>query len=155
QENAICHRLQGHAAVRIHAVAFAPDGKQALSCGGDKVILLWDTDKGTLSRRLAGHTAAVSGAAFAPDSARIASCGWDGTIRVWDLKTGGQDAVRADREMVHGIAWSPDGKRLLSAGEDGTVRLWDVATAAELVRLEGHNKKVRGVAFSADGRYAL
>jgi WD40 repeat protein len=35
------------------------------------------------------------------------------------------------------------------------VRLWDAATGREVRRFEGHTDRVRAVAFSPDGRYAL
>src|SRR5262249_1608275 len=48
-----------------------------------------------------------------------------------------------------------DGKLLLTGGEDSTVRLWDLETGKEVRRFEGHEGKVRAVAFSADGKQAV
>jgi WD40 repeat protein len=41
---------------------------------------------------------------------------------------------------------------LATAGDDGVVRLWDLATGAELRRVGGPDDRLRGVAFSPDGR---
>ena len=59
------------------------------------------------------------------------------------------------------VAFGPDGQTVVSGAlhghvlasgrTDGTVVLWDVAKRRRLGTLEGHNREVRGVAFSADG----
>jgi WD40 repeat protein len=54
------------------------------------------------------------------------------------------------------VAFSPaDSKRILSCSEDKTVRLWNAETGEELKRLQGHDRGVLAVVFSADGKRAL
>jgi WD40 repeat protein len=41
---------------------------------------------------------------------------------------------------------------LATAGDDGVVRLWDLATDTELCRVGEAGDRLKGVAFSPDGR---
>src|SRR5207247_9691666 len=54
----------------------------------------------------------------------------------------------------YGLDVSADAKLLLTGGEDKTMRLWDLEAGKEVRRFEGHEGKVRAVAFSADGKQA-
>ena len=48
--------------------------------------------------------------------------------------------------------FSPDGKSLGVREWDNTVRLWDVATGKTIHTLAGHERAVRSVVFSPDGK---
>jgi WD40 repeat protein/serine/threonine protein kinase len=140
----------------VHGVAFAPDGRRALSAGFDGTVRLWDLAAGTEVRRFRGHTDRVTTVAFSPDGRQALSGGCDQTIRLWDVETGQE--VRhwqAHADVVEVVAFSPDGCRALSGGRDRTLRLWDVATGAELRRLVEFGDRVRTVVFSPEGRHAL
>jgi RNA polymerase sigma factor (sigma-70 family) len=152
-------RLEGHTD-GVMVVAFAPDGKRALSggvCYGDRdpTVRLWDISTGKELLKLEGHTEGVYSLAFLPGGKKAVSGGADGTIRFWDLE-GGKELKRFEGHAgtVYGLDLTRDGKLLLTGGEDGTVRLWDVETGKEIRRFEGHDGKVRAVAFSADGKQA-
>ncbi len=56
------------------------------------------------------------------------------------------------------MAVSPDGRRALTGARDGTLKLWPLDAEPEddepiepLRRYLGHDRAVRGVAFSGDG----
>jgi WD40 repeat protein len=51
---------------------------------------------------------------------------------------------------VHALAWS--GGLIATAGQDKVVRLWDARTGKQVATLEGHDRPVRAVAFSPDGK---
>jgi WD40 repeat protein len=53
----------------VHALAFSPDGRHALSCGtaGPHSLELWDVSTGKVVRSFVGHTDAVLQTAFSPD----------------------------------------------------------------------------------------
>jgi tRNA A-37 threonylcarbamoyl transferase component Bud32 len=142
----------------VHGLAFLPDGKQALFCGSDGMLVLGDVEKRTKTAALKGHKAAVTAVAACPDGKHAASSSDDGTIRVWDLAAAKSLQVLQGHEKstgVYCVAYSPDGKRLLSGGGDKTVRLWNADTGELIHTLFGHHGAVRGVAFSADGRRAV
>jgi WD40 repeat protein/mono/diheme cytochrome c family protein len=140
----------------VACVAFAPDGKRALSGGDDMTLRLWDAATGKELRRFEGHRDAVTAVAFSADGRLAASGGRDRGVRLWEVETG-RERVRLDGHTgtVRCVAFSPDGKTLLSGGEEAALRLWDVGTGKELRRLVGHTADVTAVAFSPDGRLAL
>lgn len=143
-------RLPGHADWVV-CVAFASDGKVALSGGLDKTIKLWDVAAGKLLRTFNLRNAVLSSVAFSPDGWRVLSSGSDGIVRGWDTFTG-QELFRlvGHTDAVSCVAVSPDGDRAASAGHDGTVRVWDVRLKKELRRFQGHTGNVLCVAFTPD-----
>ena len=146
----------------VSSVAFSPDGRLAVSGGGDPdgndpTIRLWNVKTGKQVRRLEGHAAKIWGVAFSPaDPKRILSCSEDKTVRLWNAQTGEElKRLQGHDRGVLAALFSADGKRVLSCGWDKTVRLWDLESGKELKRLVGHMDTVRAVAISPDGRLAL
>jgi hypothetical protein len=144
-------RLAGHADWVV-CVAFAADGKVALSGGLDRTVKLWDVPTGRLLRTFPLRSVVLSSIAFSPDGWRVLSAGSDGVVRGWDTFTG-QELFRliGHTDAVSCVAVSPDGDRAASAGHDGTVRVWDVRLKKELRRFAGHAGNVLCVAFTPDG----
>src|SRR5262249_17305681 len=78
------HRFKGHKAW-VNSVAFAPNGRRAVSGAGgtfvddefadgdDTSVLLWDVENGQKLHRFRGHRTVVNCVAFSPDGRRIAS----------------------------------------------------------------------------------
>jgi WD40 repeat protein len=144
-------RLPGHADWVV-CVAFAADGKVALSGGLDKTIKLWELASGRLLRTFALKGAVLSSVAFSPDGWRVLSAGSDGIVRGWDAFTG-QELFRlvGHTDAVSCVAVAPEGDRAATAGHDGTVRLWDVRLKKQLRCFDGHAGNVLCVAFTPDG----
>src|SRR5262249_24351381 len=116
----------------VNHVAFSPDGKSALLCGGRRVCLIGPAG-GPVERRLGGHKGTVVSAAFSPDGKQIVSGSDDRTLRLWDRASGKEIRAFTGHEgFVKSVACSPDGKQVLSGATDDTVRLWDAATGKEL-----------------------
>lgn len=165
----------GEYPVRVHGVAFAPDGRTALACmGGSEykdgeyvkkdnksvplecVVRLYDVATGQELRKLEGHKDSVACAAFTPDGKRVVSGGADGTVRLWDAASGRElrSAEVTGKARVLCLAVSPDGRQLLTGDDQSRVTLWSLDDL-ELQEWRRHSEFVRAVAFSPDGRRAL
>lgn len=140
----------------VLAVAFAPDGRHALSGSMDNTVRLLDLGTGKVVRTFSGHDGNVHAVAFSPDGRRILSGSFDHTVRLWDAASGRPvHILDAHLDAVHDIAFGPDGKRALSGSSDNTVIHWDLKRGELIRSFEHHTGDVYAVAYSGNGRYAL
>ncbi len=159
-------RFEGHRDI-VWAVAFSPDGKQAVSCGGgeckdgqwlpgsDFAVRLWDVAAGKEVRQFKGHTAGAACVAFSPDGRFILS-GAGNVIRLWETATGKEvRTLTGHTGGVSSVAFVQDGGRAVSGSWDGTVRLWDVKTGKELDFHHAQAGRVQCVAVSPDGKQVV
>jgi WD40 repeat protein len=158
-------RFIGHSGIGdgVVDVAFAPDGRTAVSGGQDKVIRLWRVETGEEIRRFERHTGRVTCLCFTPDGLHVVSGSDDKTLRLWDVASGRE--IRRFKGHTHSVGYyivvTPDGQRILSySGHiDKTVRVWDLKSGKELWRFRYQGTGTKDVgdiqAFSTDGRRAL
>jgi serine/threonine-protein kinase len=150
-------RYAGHTAA-VLAVAFVPGVHVAVSGGTDGTVRLWDLDSGLELGRYAGHSRSVMRVAVTPDGRQILSASLDKTVRVWN-RSEKQEAYRLEgfKKGVWGLAVSPDGRHALAGDDNGLLILWSLENGKEVRRFTGNPDwgKIRGVAFSSDGRQAL
>ena len=149
----------------INTAVFTTDGAHILLGLGsyalpekvalDSRILLIDTETGSVTHELVGHTDYVVSIAVSPDGRSALSSSFDGSIRRWDLTTGQERSRFIGHESrVTSVAFSPDGHSALSGSFDGSVAVWDVASGAQLRRFVV-DAPVNSIAFSPDGQYVL
>jgi WD40 repeat protein len=140
----------------VNAVAWSPDGKQALTGSADKTIKIWDAASSRMVTTLEGHTDSVWSVAWSPDGRQVLSGSADSTARIWDAASGQEiRTLEGHAGAVLIAVWSPDGKQVLSGSADGTARIWDAASGREIRTLEGHTGGVLTAAWSPDGKQAL
>ena len=119
----------------VSAVAFHPNGREAIAASDDGTISVWNLANGKLVRRLKGHGAKILGLDVDAAGKHLASASWDRTVRLWDLKRGLQiDAFKGHKGPVNAVRFSHDGRDLVSASSDGTLIRWNIAGRG-LVRL--------------------
>lgn len=142
----------------VLAVALSPDGKLALTGGGDKTVRLWEVATGREIRQLKDHSFTVGDVGFSPDGRFAVTLCTDVEMyaRLWDVATG-KELKRFDHgDPIESIRFSADGKMILTAGAvQNSARLWDVSTGREIRKLESHSSSIAAIALPADGRIVL
>ena len=162
-----------------YSVAFAPDGRTALSGAGGGSPKLWELATGREVRDFVVGSIAVYSVALSPDGRTALSGDHSGRVKLWELATGkllrnfwdanlvlhsgnsnsDPSAQYATIGTVNSVAFSPDGHTVLSGSSDDvlsgssdeTLKLWEVATGKLLRTFPGHPGMVHSVAFSPDG----
>ena len=139
----------------VLAVAYSPEGTQALSGSQDGVALMWTVANGVVSREFNAHEGAVNAVAFAPNGLFVVTGSADDIARWWDLSME-EPAIEfsGHTDAVTSVAVSSDSLRVVTGSEDGTARLWttDAEEEVELLRtFDGGELGITDVAISADG----
>jgi WD40 repeat protein len=153
-------RFEGHEGP-VTSVAYAQDGRHALSGSWDRTVRVWDVMTGEELRHFEGHVDIVWRVALSPDGRHGVSGGQDRVnaagkrdydLRVWAIDGPAQvQRLKGHQSTISGLVFAPDGHRLLSSSWDATVRLWDMDSGKQLDTLE-FNGPVLSVAVSPGGR---
>jgi hypothetical protein len=129
------------------------NGRQAVYCGNDAIVRLWDPQTGKESAQFSANGALTTKAAFSPDGHQLLTAGWDGSARLWNTATGDPLVeLSGHTNRVTAIGYSPDALRAVTASLDNTVRLWNPRTGKELTRLGQPRLPVMSLVFSPTGR---
>src|SRR5262249_18780820 len=136
--------------------------------GYDKVIRVWDWQKGVTVRTIRGQSGLggegkIYAMALSSDGRWLAASGYfQGVcpdqcevIRLYDLASGELKALLRSSDAAVSLAFAPDGNKLISGGAGDSAIIWDVERATPLHRLEGHPAGVYGVGFTPDGARAV
>jgi WD40 repeat protein len=141
------HRLQGHTD-KVYDLAFSPDGREAISGGGDHQVIYWDLESGTEMYRLDGHKGWVRAVSISPDGLSAVTGGFagdsivsnaeSGELILWDLESGelilrfGEQSGGQPYGVVDAV-FTPDGQSVLASygiwtdvPVDFTQILWDI-----------------------------
>jgi WD40 repeat protein len=162
----------------ITCLAFSPDGGLVAYATESGRVPLWDIMRGQHLVQL-NCSGAPTGIAFSADGTRLIAVGREKSggrkpFAAWQWGIVDLDRLKClidpftTKANISCIALSPDGQRALTAGEsrekcpfdDESVlsrflELWNVATGHRLHNFEGHERKVRCLAVSRDGRRAI
>jgi hypothetical protein len=134
----------------IRDVTFTPDGRIVALFDG-KIVSIVDVTSGQKLFDFAKEPP-PNVVALSPDGKTLC---YDADNSFWlrEIASGALLHKRKLAENVVGAAFSPDGRIVaVSTGENNArIHLIDVATGKELVRLGGHESRVRSLAFSPDG----
>ena len=125
----------------VWGVTFLPDGRHALSGGGDRTLRLWDVPTAAEQKRFEHHPGVVSSLALSPDgrfaltgTGHLWANGWVAAkvygLQIWDLEQGRSVGRCETPGPVDCVAFSADGRRVVAGGEDRRLRSWDLSSLA-------------------------
>ncbi|MEO1498336.1 MAG: protein kinase [Planctomycetota bacterium] len=144
-------RIAGLGGVRD--VDLSPDERAIAVASYGRLLRLYDTAKGTLTREFGSSVNTYSSVAFSPDGKRVAAGSNRWQVSLFDRDSGETVWSQVEHSgAVMGIAFSPDGSRLVSGSVDRTTKVWDTHSGDVLLDLAGDAFECHGVAFSPDGR---
>jgi WD40 repeat protein len=142
--------------VFVGQVAFAPDGKRALSCHPNGSVRLWDLarfEKGKESQTLVGHQRTPL-AAFAPDGRTVVTAPSHNKVCLWNARDGKQIRPLASASVVHDLRFLSTGDSVIFAGgisSDANLHIHEVKTGKEVQPPVGHLGPLSCVAFAPEG----
>jgi WD40 repeat protein len=138
-------------------IAFHPN-KRGFAIGSDQSVSIFENMSATPRVREISLEGNVKHLAFSGDGRRLLVSQNDEQINpksavMIEAETGQLTGVEFwHRDGVLQGAFSPDGSRVITGGEDRELIVWNAASPVESLRLL-HRQQVRGLAFSADGRW--
>ncbi|MCL2304695.1 MAG: WD40 repeat domain-containing protein [Planctomycetaceae bacterium] len=134
--------FKGHK-LGINHVRFSPNEKTFLTCGSDRMVIVWDTATRKPIQTFRGHTAAVLRADFSPDGREIVSAGKDKTALVWTIVDGTiQHRLSGHVGDITAVAYRADGSEIFTASKDRTILLWDAKTGEKKAGVPKRNSQI-------------
>jgi WD40 repeat protein len=141
----------------VFGLDFSSDGRRLVTSSGNQmdwssqVTKIWNAQTG---KELLELKAPIDGmgqgnVVFSPDGELVARCGRD-FLFVWNANTG-ELLFSVEESEPHQVTFTPDSQRL-AAAIGKTAKIWDARTGRELLRLRGHNRGVRNIAFHPHGK---
>lgn len=128
--------FKGHTS-KAHLIAYAPNGKTLISCGG-KFVKLWSLETFAERATLTRHSRLLGSLAVAASGQFFVTGGEDNRVFLWTLPDGKEMGEYVGHtNFVFDLAISPDGKTVASWDMSQTLHLWDAATCQTIARLSG------------------
>jgi WD40 repeat protein len=150
QTGKLDYERKGHA-IRVHTVAFAPDGRSFASVGGN--VRVWKTDTGEELRNFSEppnyRDGDSQGLAFSPDGALLASS-FRENIYIWHLQGEGAPLiiVNAQSPIVTSVVFADN--RILVSGGHSSVCWWDISSGKRIRKLQAVDEHGGSLALAAD-----
>ena len=111
----------------VSCCAIDTTGRWMISGAWDKMVKIWDLEKGQVVHTMTGHKAFVSSCAIDPKGLYAVSGDRDGTFSVWQLKSG--KLIRTLEKQgapANGCTIHSSGQWLATGDEEGWIRIWDL-----------------------------
>ncbi len=135
-------------------IAVSPDGRAVLTSNVDD-LHLWDTEKGTLIRKVGIQDGSDHFGAFsAKGNQAIIASEFGETVKIWDVAKGRLlSSAKRPAGTVHAATFGPDGPRVVVAGEDGDrASVVNARTGRVLRTIELGRRIITALTLSPDGR---
>jgi len=110
----------------VTSISFMSDGSHVAIGNNSNTVQLWDIERKTKVRTMAGHQSRVSSLAW--NNHVLSSGSRDSTIINHDVRIQQHitATLRGHEQEVCGLKWSPDGTQLASGANDNKCCIWDV-----------------------------
>ena len=149
----------------IESLAWSADGKMVATGCRDRIIRLWDAERGAELGNLRGHGIWVTALAFSPDGTKLVSGagahplvpGRRSEVRLWDLAE--QREIRTLMNVngggVASVAFAPDGKHVAAGTAGGGAHVWETETGKQIREFgpSPNQGTINSVRFSPDCRH--
>jgi WD40 repeat protein/serine/threonine protein kinase len=142
------------------SIVFSDSGQEIAAGFDDGSIRVWSASSGRLLRSFHESDARMTDVAFVPGD-RVVSRDYGGNIGVWDVRSGRRvfrlrPPERFEEDPYPGLegpllAVSNEADMIAGAGGNN-IYVWDGKSGELLGALRGHDRAVRGLSFSPDGR---
>ncbi|CAH0402542.1 unnamed protein product [Chilo suppressalis] len=139
----------------VYGISWSPDGKQLLSCSGDKTCAIWDVstmERVTLFNM--GSNVENQQVSCLWQGNNLLSVSLSGVINYLDVDNPDKprQVLMGHNKPVTCLALRPDRKAVYTASHDGCVTCWDVETGeGQHITGQGHGNQVNGMRASKDG----
>jgi mitogen-activated protein kinase organizer 1 len=138
----------------VFGVAIAGDNSRFVSCGGDKLVIVWDVATARAARKLSGHTHRVNAVALNADASVAFSAGYDTSVRCWDLRSHMREPIQTLDQAADSVSSiSVHGHKIVSGSVDGCVRVYDLRMGELTTHMIG--PPVSSAVVSRDGNCVL
>jgi len=143
--------VEGHSR-RVNSAALSPNGKLAITAGGDGTARVFDTATGQHLRTLTNHGTSAMSAAIGDDGWAVTGT-VDGAVRIWNAEGLLANKRGFGTGSIHAIALSTGGAKVIVAQASG-VSLWE-PPSGEVAPWGGLKNLAYAVAISPDGARAV
>lgn len=136
----------------IIAVALDSRTNTLISTGADNLIKIWDLDRGTQIKEIAGKSADITCLALNEHQGYFCNGGLERQLRIREIKTG--KVIRSLRgdSGVFSLAFSPNGKYLAAGQTNCQIQIWNLETGQRHNILIGHQDRISNLTFSTDNK---
>lgn len=145
-----------HTHDEVVSVAFFPDGKTIAGVAWDAFeVILWDTEAGSVKKKLPRQPAKIRGVAVSPrgDALAMALGGPANMVVVLDTTSWQQKyQLRGHEQGIWCVTYSSDGRYFATGSNDWSARIWNADSGTLHKKLSGHGHLVKTVAFSPDNQ---
>ena len=118
--------MKGHQGP-ITQVRYNKSGEFCVSCGDDKLIMLWNPHDATKIKTYQGHGQSVRDATASHDNCHLGSASADRCAFYWDVASGTiLRRFRGHETIVNCVRFNYNSTLLLSGGNDSIVRIMDL-----------------------------
>jgi WD40 repeat protein len=140
--------LKGHTHP-VYAFSQAASPSHFYSAGGDKLVLEWDLETGTICSAVAKAPASIYSLCYIPETHQLAIGQSAGGLHVIDLTLKKEiHHFTVHRKGIFNLQYDAASQRLFAASADGLLTAWDAGDWSLLANVSVCDEKIRSISVS-------